>query len=194
MEDANNQSLDGLTPVPAAGEGSGDVEYFNFGVSFLCAPTKGILSIICSIKWIVTDFPVFDDNLVIALVDAGDGAVELHNLAEQQLSPKDERVASANPSPDAISEAPRSTKNQPAISETSGALTNMHPFNSYTPQEQAYYFGADPSIVVALMLTLYDVIKIEEEMIVSPVDCYENGSVTGMSIMLMPITCMSYLR
>ncbi|XP_011093936.1 YTH domain-containing family protein 2 isoform X4 [Sesamum indicum] len=89
MEDASKQSLDGLTPVPSA----------------------------------------------------GDGAVELHNLTEQQLSPKDERVASANPSPDAISEAPRSTKNQPAISETSGALTNMHPFNSYTPPEQAYYFG-----------------------------------------------------
>ncbi|KAI3443479.1 hypothetical protein Pfo_000144 [Paulownia fortunei] len=72
----------------------------------------------------------------------GDRAVELHNLTEQPPSPKDERIVSTNPSPDAaISGASKNAKDQPATSETSGALTTMYPFNSYTPQEQGYYFG-----------------------------------------------------
>ncbi|KAL2534438.1 evolutionarily conserved C-terminal region 5 [Abeliophyllum distichum] len=72
----------------------------------------------------------------------GDRAADLHNLAEQPLSPKDERVVSANPSPDtAISRAPENSKDQPATSETSGALSTMYPFNAYTLQEQGIYYG-----------------------------------------------------
>lgn len=60
----------------------------------------------------------------------------------QHPSPKGERIVSTNPSPDtAITGASRTTKDQPAISETSGTLTAVHPFNAYTPQEQGYYFG-----------------------------------------------------
>ena len=60
----------------------------------------------------------------------------------QHPSPKGERIASTNPSPDtAISGASRTTKDQPATSEPSGTLTAVHPFNAYTPQEQGYYFG-----------------------------------------------------
>ncbi|PIN02884.1 putative high-glucose-regulated protein [Handroanthus impetiginosus] len=71
-----------------------------------------------------------------------DRAVELHNLTEQPPLPKDERIVSPNPSPDAaISGASRNTKDQPATSETSGVLATMHPFNTYAPQEQGYYFG-----------------------------------------------------
>ncbi|PIN13942.1 putative high-glucose-regulated protein [Handroanthus impetiginosus] len=73
---------------------------------------------------------------------SGERAVEPHNMTEQPVSPKDERIVSANPSPDAaISGALRNAKEQPSTSETSGAFTTMHPFNSYTPQDQSYYFG-----------------------------------------------------
>lgn len=73
---------------------------------------------------------------------SGDRAVELHNLTEQPSPPKDERIVTTNPSPDVvISGVSRSTKDQPATSEASGALTSVHPFNAYTPQEQGYYFG-----------------------------------------------------
>ncbi|XP_073033927.1 YTH domain-containing protein ECT4-like isoform X1 [Primulina eburnea] len=71
----------------------------------------------------------------------GDRTVELHNLTEQPLSPKDERIISANPPPNvAISGASRNTKDMPATSETSGSLTT-YPFSSYKPQDQNYYFG-----------------------------------------------------
>ncbi|KAI3447276.1 hypothetical protein Pfo_003941 [Paulownia fortunei] len=76
------------------------------------------------------------------LSSPGDRAVELHNVTEQPISPKDERIVSANPSPDAvISGASRNAKEQPATSETSGAFTTMYPFSSYTPQEHGYYYG-----------------------------------------------------
>ncbi|KAL7096215.1 hypothetical protein ACP275_10G068700 [Erythranthe tilingii] len=73
----------------------------------------------------------------------GDRAVELHNLAEQPPLQNDERVVSTNPSLGAaISVAPINTKDQPATSETSGSLPTMHPFSTYTPQEQqGYYIG-----------------------------------------------------
>ncbi|KAG8373903.1 hypothetical protein BUALT_Bualt11G0073600 [Buddleja alternifolia] len=76
------------------------------------------------------------------LSSTGERAVELHNMTEQPLSPKDERIVSANPSPDAaISGAPRNAKEQTATPETSGTLTAVYPFNSFTPQEQGYYYG-----------------------------------------------------
>lgn len=66
--------------------------------------------------------------------------------------PKDEIIVSTNPSPvAAISVAPINTKDQPATSETSGALTTMHPFNTYTPQEQGYYIGGSPFYSASLV-------------------------------------------
>ncbi|KAK6147492.1 hypothetical protein DH2020_018404 [Rehmannia glutinosa] len=80
-------------------------------------------------------------DIGIALLDAGDRAVELHNLTAEPTSPKDERIVSTNPSPDAaISGASSNAKDQPATSETTGALATMQAFNTYTPQEQGYYF------------------------------------------------------
>ncbi|XP_027175789.1 YTH domain-containing protein ECT3 [Coffea eugenioides] len=70
----------------------------------------------------------------------GERAIELHNVTEQPLSPKDERIISANPSPDAaISGAPRNAKDQPVPLDKSGALTTVHPLD--VPHEQSFYFG-----------------------------------------------------
>lgn len=67
---------------------------------------------------------------------------ELHAVAEQPISPKDERIVSANHSPDAaISVVPVNAKDQSVSSETSAALSTMHPPNSYTPLEQGFYYG-----------------------------------------------------
>ncbi|KAL6496435.1 hypothetical protein OROGR_029693 [Orobanche gracilis] len=78
----------------------------------------------------------------VPLSSPGDRAVELHNVTEQPISPKNERIVSTNPSSDvAISGASRNVNERPAASETSGALTTMYSFNSYTPQEQGYFYG-----------------------------------------------------
>ncbi|KAL6519259.1 hypothetical protein OROGR_018579 [Orobanche gracilis] len=76
------------------------------------------------------------------LSSPGDRALELHNVTEQPISPKNERIVSTNPSSDvAISGASRNVNERPAASETSGAFTTMYSFNSYTPQEQGYFYG-----------------------------------------------------
>ncbi|XP_051132075.1 YTH domain-containing protein ECT4-like [Andrographis paniculata] len=73
---------------------------------------------------------------------AGDTTVELHNLTEQPLSPKDERIVSGTPPLNAaIPAVSRSSKDKTATSGTSGTISKMQPFNSYTPVEQGYYFG-----------------------------------------------------
>ncbi|CAA0821492.1 evolutionarily conserved C-terminal region 5 [Striga hermonthica] len=72
----------------------------------------------------------------------GDQAVDLHILSEEMTSQKDERIASTNPSPDAVvTGASRNTKYQPATSVTTGGLSTLQPFNTYTPQEQGYYIA-----------------------------------------------------
>lgn len=58
---------------------------------------------------------------------------ELHAVAEQSVSPKDERVVSANPS--------INSKDQSASSETSAAFPTMYPMNPYPPPEQGFYYG-----------------------------------------------------
>ncbi|CAA3029544.1 YTH domain-containing family 2 isoform X2 [Olea europaea subsp. europaea] len=40
-----------------------------------------------------------------------------------------------------MSRAPERTKDQPATSGTSGAISTMYPFNAYTPQDQGIYYG-----------------------------------------------------
>ncbi|KAL0426716.1 UNVERIFIED_CONTAM: YTH domain-containing protein ECT2 [Sesamum latifolium] len=91
---------------------------------------------------IASECYLYFEKLWVALGDAGDRAVELHDVTEQPISPKDQRIVSANPSPDAaISGASRNAKKQPATSETSGALITSYPLNSATHQEQSYYYG-----------------------------------------------------
>ncbi|KAL3644278.1 hypothetical protein CASFOL_012210 [Castilleja foliolosa] len=71
----------------------------------------------------------------------GDRAVDLHNLTEELTASKDERLVPTNPSQGAaIAGASRNAKDQPVTSEASGALATTHPSNTYTPQEQGYYF------------------------------------------------------
>ncbi|KAK3006418.1 hypothetical protein RJ639_016684, partial [Escallonia herrerae] len=64
------------------------------------------------------------------------------NLTEQPLPPKDERIISANPSPDAAILGPvRNITDQVESLDTSGALSNVYPFNTYSPPEQSFYYG-----------------------------------------------------
>ncbi|XP_051148925.1 YTH domain-containing protein ECT1-like [Andrographis paniculata] len=83
-----------------------------------------------------------DDEDHLGLVaSAGDRGVELHNVTEQPISPKDEKVMSAIPSSEvAISGTSRNIKEQPVRSEASGALSTTHPLNSYTPPEPSYFY------------------------------------------------------
>ncbi|XP_016438019.2 YTH domain-containing protein ECT4-like isoform X1 [Nicotiana tabacum] len=72
---------------------------------------------------------------------SGERAVEPHNAAEQPISPKDERTVSANASVNAIIPgALRNAKDHPVTSET-GALSAFYPLNSYSPQDQGFYYG-----------------------------------------------------
>lgn len=73
---------------------------------------------------------------------AGDKAVELRNLTEQPHSPKDERTVSGSPPLNAaLSGVSRNNKDKTTTPGTSGTVSKMQPFNSYTPVEQGYYFG-----------------------------------------------------
>ncbi|XP_015881762.3 YTH domain-containing protein ECT4 [Ziziphus jujuba] len=56
---------------------------------------------------------------------------------EQPLSPKDERIVSANPSPDAVVIGPSSdVTERPESSDAGGELGTIHPLNSYASHEQ----------------------------------------------------------
>ncbi|KAK6147508.1 hypothetical protein DH2020_018420 [Rehmannia glutinosa] len=107
---------------------------------FLTLYVMSLIHEFCCATFVCVEFMRCHD-IGIALLDAGDRAVELHNLTAEPTSPKDERIVSTNPSPDAaISGASSNAKDQPATSETTGALATMQAFNTYTPQEQGYYF------------------------------------------------------
>lgn len=55
----------------------------------------------------------------------------------QPLSPKDERIVSANPSPDAVVIGPSSdVTERPESSDAGGELGTIHPLNSYASHEQ----------------------------------------------------------
>ncbi|GAA0181145.1 RNA metabolism protein [Lithospermum erythrorhizon] len=74
-------------------------------------------------------------------------AVELHNLTDQPVPPKDEKVVSAKTDADAaITGAPMNSKDQIATSETSGSLPSTYPYNTYTTQEQSFYYGGYDNI------------------------------------------------
>ncbi|XP_024980108.1 uncharacterized protein LOC112517040 isoform X3 [Cynara cardunculus var. scolymus] len=73
---------------------------------------------------------------------AGEGLVPF-NYMDKPLSPKDERIVSPNPSPDAAITGPRrNISNQPEALNASGAQTPVNPSNIFTPPEQTYFYGA----------------------------------------------------
>ncbi|KAA8522655.1 hypothetical protein F0562_009183 [Nyssa sinensis] len=73
---------------------------------------------------------------------AGGRPVRLDNSTEQPPLPKDERIVSANPSPDAaITGSPRDLMGQPQSLDMSGAPTTIYPLNAYSPQEHTFYHG-----------------------------------------------------
>jgi hypothetical protein len=60
----------------------------------------------------------------------------------QPLSPKDERIVSANPSPNAvIIGVSRDVNEQQESSEVAGDLSNVHPLNAYVSHEQNISYG-----------------------------------------------------
>ncbi|MFS7981509.1 putative YTH domain-containing protein [Helianthus anomalus] len=69
---------------------------------------------------------------------SGDARVP-DNYADKPLSPKNERIVPPNLSPDAAITGPiRNASNQP---EANGAPNPVNQTNSFTPQEQTYYYG-----------------------------------------------------
>ncbi|KAK1414089.1 hypothetical protein QVD17_29829 [Tagetes erecta] len=71
----------------------------------------------------------------------GDGIVS-DNYMDKPLSPKNERIVSPNPSPDAIIGSIRNASNQPEALNASGAQNPVNQSNIFTPQEQTYFYGA----------------------------------------------------
>ncbi|XP_057980558.1 YTH domain-containing protein ECT4-like [Malania oleifera] len=72
----------------------------------------------------------------------GERPVGPDNLSEQ-LSPKDERVVSANPSPNAAVIGPlRDGTGQHESSVCSGVISAVHPVNVHASQEQIFHYGA----------------------------------------------------
>ncbi|PWA82539.1 YTH domain-containing protein [Artemisia annua] len=64
------------------------------------------------------------------------------NFMDKPLSPKNERIVSPNPSPDAaVAGSMRSSSNLPEALNTSGAQTQANPSNIFTPPEQTYFYG-----------------------------------------------------
>lgn len=60
----------------------------------------------------------------------------------QPLSPKDERIVSANPSPNAVIIGPsRDVTEQQESTEAVGDLNTVHPLNAYVSPEQNVSYG-----------------------------------------------------
>ncbi|CAH1426788.1 unnamed protein product [Lactuca virosa] len=71
----------------------------------------------------------------------GDGLVP-DNYTDKPLSPKDERIVSPNPSPDAaLTGSMRNISNQSEPFNASGAPTPVNPSNIFAPPEQTYFYG-----------------------------------------------------
>lgn len=76
------------------------------------------------------------------IVSTGERPVKPDKLTEQPLSPKDERIVSANPSPDAVIVGPsRDIMEQQESSEAAGDLSTVHPHNAYVSHEQNVSYG-----------------------------------------------------
>ncbi|XP_076910526.1 YTH domain-containing protein ECT4-like [Bidens hawaiensis] len=63
--------------------------------------------------------------------------------ADKPVSPKNERIASPNPPPDAAITGPvRNVSNQSEALNTNEAWNSVNQPNAFTPQEQTYFYGA----------------------------------------------------
>lgn len=72
----------------------------------------------------------------------GDKLVEADNMMNQPLSPKDERIVSTNPSPDAAITGPtRNAVEPPRSSDTTADNNTIYPPNNYGSLEQTYFYG-----------------------------------------------------
>ncbi|KAL5838637.1 hypothetical protein ACOSQ3_015806 [Xanthoceras sorbifolium] len=74
------------------------------------------------------------------IVPTGERPVKADNSTEQLLSPNDERIVSANPSPDAVIGPSKDVLEQPESSD-SGDLSTVRPQNAYAPYEQNLLYG-----------------------------------------------------
>ncbi|KAM3344429.1 YTH domain-containing protein ECT1 isoform X2 [Capsicum galapagoense] len=71
----------------------------------------------------------------------GERVAEQHNASEQPISPKDERIVSANASPYAAVPGASRNSNECPVTSESGPLSTFYPLNSYSPQDQGLYYG-----------------------------------------------------
>ncbi|KAI3711817.1 hypothetical protein L1987_70364 [Smallanthus sonchifolius] len=72
----------------------------------------------------------------------GDALVSDNSYMDKPPSPKNERIVSPNPSPDAIIGSIRNVSNQSEALNASGAQNPVNQTNIFTPQEQTYFYGA----------------------------------------------------
>ncbi|XP_021672740.2 YTH domain-containing protein ECT2 isoform X2 [Hevea brasiliensis] len=87
------------------------------------------------------DSPSLEDHARIAI--AGETSIRRDTFTEQPLSPKDERIVSANPSPDAAIIGPsRDVTDQPQSSDAGGDLSILPPHNTYASHEQMLSYGS----------------------------------------------------
>lgn len=76
------------------------------------------------------------------IVSTGERPVKPDVLKEQPVSPKDERIASVNPSPAAIITGPsRDATEQPKSSDVGGELSTTHPLNLYGSNERSMSYS-----------------------------------------------------
>ncbi|XP_024192369.1 YTH domain-containing protein ECT4 isoform X3 [Rosa chinensis] len=76
------------------------------------------------------------------IVSTGERPVKPDVLKEQPVLPKDERIASANPSPAAVITGPsRTATEQPKFSDVAGELSTTHPLNLYGSNEQSMSYS-----------------------------------------------------
>uniref|UniRef100_A0A2C9WGP1 Uncharacterized protein n=1 Tax=Manihot esculenta TaxID=3983 RepID=A0A2C9WGP1_MANES len=76
---------------------------------------------------------------------AGETATRWEPVTDQPLSPKDERIVSANPPPDA---AIVDVTEQPQPSDAGGDLSVLPPLNAYTSHEQMLSYGREEECLV----------------------------------------------
>ncbi|XP_044472043.1 YTH domain-containing protein ECT4 isoform X2 [Mangifera indica] len=75
------------------------------------------------------------------IVSTGERPVHSNNLTEQLLSTEDERIVSANPSPDAAVIGPPKDVNEKPESSESGELGTVHSLHTYASDQQNLLYG-----------------------------------------------------
>ncbi|KAG2691228.1 hypothetical protein I3843_08G000500 [Carya illinoinensis] len=111
------------------------------------------------------------------ILDTGERPVKPDNMTPQPLTPKDERIVSANPSPDAtIIGQSRDVPEQQGSSEAAGDLSTIHSLNAYVSHEQNISFGG-PGSSTGFWDGYSQYINTDGMHVVSPVIYNDNPSV-----------------